>query len=89
MGAITALEDALQSYDDHMFKVESKRYGPVEERPATVEMSDTDRIDWLGEYGKYEYKDSAHVIVDSFGQKSVSEVSFRDALDIAIAKFLA
>lgn len=82
------LEDAFTALDDHMRLVESKQYGPVEERPSKFEVSDTDRIDWLGEYGKYEYTEGAHVIVDRFGQRTVSEVSFRDALDLAIARFL-
>lgn len=60
----------------------------TEKRPTRQSMTDTERLDFLGEYCKSEQKDRHHVIVDCLGQKT-EEMDFREAIDIAAAKFYA
>ena len=81
-------EDALTALDDHMHRVESKQYGPVWDCPSKVEMTDTERLDFLGEYCKYEQKDRHYVITDCLGQRT-EEMDFREAIDIAAVRFYA
>ena len=61
--------------------------GWVEKRPTTQPMTDTERLEWFGEYcDRYEYNKPSHVIIDCDGQKTVA-TSFRDAIDAAAAKW--
>lgn len=63
--------------------------GWVENRPARVEMTDTERLEWFGEYcDRYEYIKPQHIIIDCLGQRTV-DVSFREAIDAAAARFNA
>lgn len=59
----------------------------TEKRPASVEMTDTERLDFLGEYcEKLEYEAKHYKITDCLGQRTV-EANFRDAIDVAAAKY--
>jgi hypothetical protein len=81
------LSDALQALDDHMHRVESKRYGPVEKRPAPLNRTDTERLEWFAEYcDRYDYIKPGHIITDCDGQKTIA-ASFRAAIDAAAAKW--
>ena len=64
----------------------------VERRPAPLNLTDTERIDWFGEYcDSYKYFEPTkttigyHEIIDSLGQRTTA-ASFRDAIDLAAAK---
>jgi hypothetical protein len=64
----------------------------TERRPAPLGLTDTERLDWLGEYGRYRYVDPTpteigyHEIIDSLGQRTTA-ANFRDAIDLAAAKW--
>jgi hypothetical protein len=65
----------------------------TEKRPAPLELTDTERLDWFGEHcEEYEYVGATkttighHVIIDSLDQRTTA-ASFRDAIDTAAAKF--
>ena len=59
----------------------------TEKRPARQPMTDTERLDFLGEYcDRHEYIKPQHIITDCLGQKTVGS-NFREAIDIAAAKF--
>ena len=61
--------------------------GWVEKRPTPLSMTDTERLEWFGEYcDRYEYIKPQHIIIDCLGQRKVG-ASFRDAIDAAAAKF--
>lgn len=64
----------------------------TERRPAPLELTDEERLDWFGEHcDKYEYVEPTtanigyHVVICG-GQRTI-EASFRDAIDMAAAKF--
>jgi hypothetical protein len=73
---------------EHLRWHEWARDAWTEKRPAPRPMTDTERLDFLGEYCKHEQKDRHHVIVDCLGQKT-EEMDFREAIDIAAARFYA
>ena len=61
----------------------------TERRPASVEMTDTERLDFLGEYcEKVEYEAKHYRITDCLGQRT-EEIDFREAIDLAAARFFA
>ena len=88
--------DALSWYEktvpliepsDETILSQRARFELVEKRPAPLSMTDTERLEWFGEYcDRYEYIKPKHVIIDCLGQETV-EASFRDAIDAAAAKF--
>jgi hypothetical protein len=63
----------------------------TEKRPAPLEMTDAERLDWFGEHcDKYEYVEPdptriGHHVIICDRQKTVAS-SFRDAVDLAAAK---
>lgn len=91
MTALEALnwhtENAARSPSDETILTQQARFELVESRPAPLNLTDTERLDWFGEYcDKYEYSKPKHVIIDCMGQET-AEASFRDAIDLAAAKF--
>lgn len=63
--------------------------GWVEKRPTPQPMTDTERLDFLGEYcDRYEYNKPQHIIVDRDGQRT-ARADFREAIDLAAARFFA
>lgn len=63
--------------------------GWVEKRPAPLNLTDTERLEWFAEYcDRYEYIKPQHIIIDCDGQRTTA-ASFRDAIDAAAAKFRA
>lgn len=61
----------------------------VEKRPPRKDMTDREKLEWLGEYCvSYKPTDNFFVIVDCLGQIT-SEMDFFTALDVAIARFFA
>ena len=63
--------------------------GWVEKRPAPLSMTDTERLDFLGEYcEKVEYEANHYRITDCLGQRT-EEMDFREAVDLAAARFFA
>lgn len=73
---------------EHLRWHEWARDAWTEKRPAVKPLTDTERLDFLGEYCKHEYIKPSHVIVDCLGQRT-SEIDFREAIDIAAARFYA
>jgi hypothetical protein len=88
--------DALSWYDrtvpliepsDETILAQRERFSVVESSPAPLNLTDTERVEWLGEYcDKYEYIKPKHVIIDCMGQRTI-DANFRDAIDAAAAKF--
>ena len=76
---------------DETILAQRSRFELVEKRPAQLEMTDTQRLDWLGEHcDKHEYfkptqTTIGHHVIICDGQRTV-DASFRDAIDLAAAK---
>ena len=61
----------------------------TEKRPSRLDMTDSERIEWLSEYcEKFEYVDSHYTVIDLLGQKTV-DLDFKEAVDLAAARFYA
>lgn len=79
------MTDALEVYRWHEWFAEAW----TEKRPAPLQMTDTERLNFLGEYcEKVEYEAGHYRITDCLGQRT-EEVDFREAIDIAAARFYA
>lgn len=79
------MSDALEVCRWHEWSAEAW----TEKRPAAKPLTDTERLDFLGEHcDKIEYNKPAHIITDCLGQKTVG-ANWREAIDEAAAKFKA
>ncbi|SHL41389.1 hypothetical protein SAMN05216428_102326 [Nitrosospira sp. Nsp11] len=94
MSALEALNwhtRAAEASDETILSQRS-RFELVEKRPAPLEMTDTQRLDWFGEYcDEYEYVEPTkttigHHVIICDGQRTI-DASFRDAIDLAAGKF--
>lgn len=79
------MTDALEVYRWH----EWARDAWTEKRPPRKDMTDTERLNFLGEYcEKFEYAANHYRITDCLGQRT-EEIDFREAIDLAAARFYA
>lgn len=94
MTALEALNwhESKAEASDETIRSQRSRFELVEKRPAPLEMTDTQRIDWLGEhcdehkYVKPTKTTVGHHKIICDGQRTI-DASFRDAIDLAAAKF--
>jgi hypothetical protein len=96
---VSALE-TLQWYDgrvgersDELVIAENKRFELVEKRPAPLNLTDTEILDFLGEYCEgYKYESAcsmlpARFVIQCYGMEETSGKTLREAACLAAAKF--